>query len=433
MGPSRPSIFLPLFLSVVVCMSASLGSSSSDLVESELLKVPISEFANSVRSTIDVVQQVATLVSTFAEFANSVRLTIEVVPQVAALVSRFAEFANSVRLTIEVVQQVASLVSRFAEFAISVRLTIKVVQKVASLVSRFAGAFSDFRLSKAIADCLDLLDLSADKLTRTLSASQSPNGTYGITPSLFLKNLVAAAKGQGFIARDMTFENTARPQKHQAVAFRSDSDLSVLFRCAIRGYQDTLHAHSLRQFYRECQITGTVDFIFGDGTVVFQNYRILARLGLPDQKNTITAQGRKDPSESTGFSIQFSNISAEPDLLASLNSTYTYLGRPWKLYSRTVIMQSYMSNAIRQEGWLEWNGNFPLDTLFYGEFMNNGPGAGLGTRKYQSSRTMRCGIVYYTVAIVMGRLFSSRNLNHNYMQLHRCQIMIFVTYDKYHM
>ncbi|KAI8017315.1 Beta-galactosidase 15 [Camellia lanceoleosa] len=124
-------------------MSASLGSASSDLVES-------------VRSTIDVVQQVATLVSTFAEFANSVRLTIEVVPQVASLVSTFTEFANAVRLTIEVVQQVASLVSRFAQFAISVRLTIQVVQKVASLVSRFARAFSE-----AIADCLDLLDLSA--------------------------------------------------------------------------------------------------------------------------------------------------------------------------------------------------------------------------------------------------------------------------------
>ncbi|CAL5375667.1 unnamed protein product [Camellia sinensis] len=162
MGPSRPSIFLLLFLSVVVCMSGS--------------NFRVCKF--SVRSTIDVVQQVATLVSRFAEFANSVRSTIEVVQLVSSLVSRFAEFANSVRLTIEVVQQVASLVSRFAEFAISVRLTIEVVQQVASLVSRFAGAFSDFRLSKAIAVCLDLHDLSADKLTPTLSASQSPNGTY---------------------------------------------------------------------------------------------------------------------------------------------------------------------------------------------------------------------------------------------------------------
>ncbi|KAI3443497.1 hypothetical protein Pfo_000162 [Paulownia fortunei] len=189
-----------------------------------------------------------------------------------------------------------------------------------------------------------------------------------------------AVRGQGFIARDITFENTAGPEKHQAVAYRSDSDLSVLYRCAIRGYQDTLYAHSMRQFYRECKITGTIDFIFGDGTVVFQNCEILARKGLPNQKNTITAQGRKESIEDTGFSIQFCNISAEPDVLASLNSTPTYLGRPWKLYSRTVIMQSYISSAIRPEGWLEWNGNFALDTLFYGEYMNYGPGAGLGAR-----------------------------------------------------
>ncbi|KAL6519249.1 hypothetical protein OROGR_018569 [Orobanche gracilis] len=186
-----------------------------------------------------------------------------------------------------------------------------------------------------------------------------------------------AVKGQGFIARDITFENTAGPEKHQAVAFRSDSDLSVLFRCAITGYQDTLYAHSQRQFYRECQITGTVDFIFGDGTAVFQNCQILARKGLPDQKNTITAQGRKEPVENTGFSIQSCNILVEPEVS---NSTYTYLGRPWKLYSRTVIMQSYISDAIRPDGWLEWNGTYALDTLFYGEYLNYGPGANSKSR-----------------------------------------------------
>lgn len=43
-------------------------------------------------------------------------------------------------------------------------------------------------------------------------------------------------------------------------------------------------------------------------------------------------------------------------------------------------MQSYMSNAIRPEGWLEWNGNVYLDTLYYGEYINYGPGAGVGRR-----------------------------------------------------
>lgn len=189
-----------------------------------------------------------------------------------------------------------------------------------------------------------------------------------------------AVSGRGFLARDMTFENTAGPEKHQAVALRSDSDLSVFYRCSIKGYQDSLYTHTMRQFFRECKISGTVDFIFGDAAAVFQNCQILAKKGLPNQKNTITAQGRKDPDQPTGFSIQFCNISADSDLLPSVNSTYTYLGRPWKTYSRTVIMQSYMSNVIRPQGWLEWNGNISLDTLYYGEYMNYGPGAGLGSR-----------------------------------------------------
>lgn len=189
-----------------------------------------------------------------------------------------------------------------------------------------------------------------------------------------------AVSGRGFIARDITFENTAGPAKHQAVALRSDSDLAVFFRCEIRGYQDSLYTHTMRQFFRECTIRGTVDFIFGDATVVFQNCQILAKLGLPNQKNTITAQGRKDPNQPTGFSIQFCNFTADSDLIPFINSTQTYLGRPWKNFSRTVVMQSFISDAIRPEGWLEWNGSLYLDTLYYGEYMNNGPGAGLGQR-----------------------------------------------------
>ncbi|KAM1587541.1 hypothetical protein FF1_026701 [Malus domestica] len=83
----------------------------------------------------------------------------------------------------------------------------------------------------------------------------------------------------GFIARDITFENTAGPQKHQAVALRSDSDRSVFNRCQTRDYQDTLYAHTMRQFYRDCKISSTVDLIFGDATVVFKNCKILAKKG----------------------------------------------------------------------------------------------------------------------------------------------------------
>ncbi|CAN7099746.1 probable pectinesterase/pectinesterase inhibitor 32 [Brassica rapa] len=218
-----------------------------------------------------------------------------------------------------------------------------------------------------------------------------------------------AVSGRGFLARDITFQNTAGPEKHQAVAIRSDSDLGVFYRCAMRGYQDTLYAHTMRQFFRECIITGTVDFIFGDATAVFQDCQIKAKQGLPNQKNSITAQGRKDPNQPTGFMIQFCNITADTDLLPNLNTTATYLGRPWKLYSRTVFMQNYMSDVLKPEGWLEWNGNFALDTLYYAEYMNNGPGASIDLRVkwpgYHLLNTSADAINFTVAQFIQGNLW----------------------------
>ncbi|XP_061956023.1 probable pectinesterase/pectinesterase inhibitor 34 [Populus nigra] len=189
-----------------------------------------------------------------------------------------------------------------------------------------------------------------------------------------------AATGAGFIARDMTFENWAGPAKHQAVALRVGADHAVVYRCSIIGYQDTLYVHSNRQFYRECDIYGTVDFIFGNAAVVLQNCSIYARKPMASQKNTITAQNRKDPNQNTGISIHACRILAASDLAPSKATFPTYLGRPWKLYSRTVYMLSFMGDHIHPRGWLEWDASFALNTLYYGEYMNYGPGAAVGQR-----------------------------------------------------
>lgn len=198
--------------------------------------------------------------------------------------------------------------------------------------------------------------------------------------STTFKSATFAVSGTGFIATDMTFENTAGPQKHQAVALRVGADRSIVYRCSIKGYQDTLYVYSLRQFYREVDIYGTVDFIFGNAAVVIQNSNILARRPMRQQKNTITAQGRTDPNQNTGISIHNCRVSAAPDLQAVKGSIKTYLGRPWKQYSRTVFMQSILDDLIEPAGWFEWQGNFALRTLYYGEYMNIGAGAGTSRR-----------------------------------------------------
>ena len=186
--------------------------------------------------------------------------------------------------------------------------------------------------------------------------------------------------GDGFIAQGITFRNTAGPQNHQAVALRVGSDLSAFYQCGFEGYQDTLYALSQRQFYRECNIYGTVDFIFGNAASIFQNCNMIVRKPLPSQKNTVTAQGRTDPNQNTGIVIQNSKITASSDLEAVIGSYPSYLGRPWKQYSRTVVMESFLDKLINPAGWLAWDGNFALNTLYYGEYKNSGPGSSTSER-----------------------------------------------------
>lgn len=187
----------------------------------------------------------------------------------------------------------------------------------------------------------------------------------------------AAVAGKGFIGKDMGFINTAGPAKHQAVAFRSGSDLSVMSGCSFDGYQDTLYAHSNRQFYRDCDITGTIDFMFGNAAVVFQNCNIRPRQPLPNQFNTITAQGKKDINQNSGISIQKCTFSAYNDSLTAP----TYLGRPWKEFSTTVIMQSDIGAFLQPVGWKEWvSGQDPPSSIFYGEYQNTGPGSSVDKR-----------------------------------------------------
>ncbi|XP_027353250.1 pectinesterase-like [Abrus precatorius] len=194
------------------------------------------------------------------------------------------------------------------------------------------------------------------------------------------QSATVAVVGDGFIAKGITFENYAGPSKHQAVALRSGADFSAFYKCSFVGYQDTLYVHSLRQFFRDCDIYGTIDFIFGNAAVVLQNCNLYARKPLENQKNLFTAQGREDPNQNTGISILNCKVASSADLTPVKTSFKNYLGRPWKRYSRTVYLNSYMEDLIDPAGWLEWNGTFALDTLYYAEYNNRGPGSNTSGR-----------------------------------------------------
>ncbi|XP_056853960.1 pectinesterase 1-like [Raphanus sativus] len=204
----------------------------------------------------------------------------------------------------------------------------------------------------------------------------SGSKNFGVMGIKTLHTATLGVLGKGFMMKDMGIINTAGPEKSQAVAFLSESDQSVYYQCSFEGYQDTLYPHTMRQLYRDCDVTGTVDFIFGNAAVVFQGCNIRPRQPLPKQYNTITAQGRKGEDQHSGTVIQGCTITPNGNVTAA-----TYLGRPWKQYSTTVFMQSEIGSLVGPAGWMRWDaGVDPPSTILYGEYENWGPGAGVSER-----------------------------------------------------
>ncbi|XP_061361716.1 putative pectinesterase/pectinesterase inhibitor 45 [Gastrolobium bilobum] len=195
--------------------------------------------------------------------------------------------------------------------------------------------------------------------------------------------------GDGFVGLAMGFRNTAGPEGHQAVAARVQADRAVFSNCRFEGYQDTLYAQTHRQFYRSCIISGTIDFIFGDAASVFQNCIMVVRKPLDNQQNMVTAQGRMDKQQATGIVLQKCTIKADDSLVPVKDKIRSYLGRPWKEYSRTIVMESEIGDLIHPDGWTAWAGDFALNTLYYAEYNNTGPGASTTARvKWQGYKVI---------------------------------------------
>ncbi|XP_073288357.1 pectinesterase-like [Primulina huaijiensis] len=184
----------------------------------------------------------------------------------------------------------------------------------------------------------------------------------------------------GFVAKEVTFENTAGVNMNQSVAVTIEGLYSAFYRCRFLGYQDTLYVWHGIQFFRECDIYGTVDFIFGKSRALFQNCNVYARRPRQGQSNTITAQGRESENFFSGIVMQNCTIAAAPDLLPRFN-VRSYLGRPLHNYSTTVIMQSFLDKLIDPRGWLEWVGQgHGVEKVYYAEYDNRGPGANTNSR-----------------------------------------------------
>ncbi|CAM0877891.1 unnamed protein product [Alopecurus aequalis] len=186
---------------------------------------------------------------------------------------------------------------------------------------------------------------------------------------------VLDVQGDYFTARELTVINGAGVDAGPAVAVRSASHRSVFHRCEFDGFQDTLLAESKTQFYKQCHIHGTIDFIWGDATAVFQDCLIFVRKPPLGQHNVVTAQGRDAPERDTGFSFQNCTLTTRDNL----TGVETYLGRPWRNHSHVMFMESFLDTILDPKGWVTWKKEDvaapATRSVKYLEYGNRGPGA----------------------------------------------------------
>ncbi|EEF36656.1 pectinesterase [Ricinus communis] len=186
------------------------------------------------------------------------------------------------------------------------------------------------------------------------------------------RTATVAVLGDGFVCKSMTIQNSATSDK-ETVALRVQADKAAIFKCKIEGSERSLYALAHRQFYRECIITGMKDIIYGDSTIIIQKSSIIVRKsGIPRKFKLVTAQGRTERTETTGFVLHDCTIVQEEE---ESGKTPTYLGRPGGRYARTIILQSYIGNGIDPEGWIIGFSSREKEIMFFAEFENHGPGA----------------------------------------------------------
>lgn len=170
-------------------------------------------------------------------------------------------------------------------------------------------------------------------------------------------------EGDDFSASNLTIKNTSG-DNGQAIALSVVANRTQVSNCIILGNQDTLYlsGKEAKQYFKDCYIEGTTDFIFGEATALFENCEIHSI-----KSSYITAA-------STPEGVQFGFVFKNCKLTANPDATAVYLGRPWRIYAKTVFINCDMGKQIKPEGWQNWSKPDAEKNSFYAEYNCKGEG-----------------------------------------------------------
>jgi pectinesterase len=198
-------------------------------------------------------------------------------------------------------------------------------------------------------------------------------------------------EGDDFFAKNLTIKNTSGPVG-QAVALGVNANRVQFSNCAFLGNQDTLYTsgEGNKNYFKDCYIEGTTDFIFGDATALFENCQIHSK---SDSYAT---------AASTQKGIAYGYVFKNCKLTADEKVTKAYLGRPWRPFAKTVYLNCEIGKHILPEGWDNWSKPEAETGSFYGEYKCTGEGYQPKNRVSWSHQLKDSEAKKYTIENILG-------------------------------
>lgn len=224
------------------------------------------------------------------------------------------------------------------------------------------------------------------------SGKANPGGkdAFGKDKFTTYTSYTVLVQGNDFVADNLTIENTAG-RVGQAVALHVEGDRCIIKNCNLLGNQDTLYAatENSRQYYTDCFIQGTTDFIFGEATAVFN------RCVIKNLTNSYITAPSTTPHQ------QFGYVFFDCKLIADSSAKKVYLGRPWRPYARSVYIHTEMGAQIIPIGWDNWRNPDNEKTAFFAEYESTGPGANTKDRAAWSHQLTSKELKAYTITNIL--------------------------------
>ncbi len=197
-------------------------------------------------------------------------------------------------------------------------------------------------------------------------------------------------EGDDFAASNLTIKNTSG-ENGQAIALSVVANRAKISNCNLLGNQDTLYlsGKEAKQYFKDCYIEGTTDFIFGGATALFENCTIHSI-----KSSYITAASTP---QGTPFGFVFKNCK----LTANPEAKDVYLGRPWRIYAKTVFIDCEMGKQIKPEGWENWSKSEAEKNAFYAEYNCSGAGFQPSKRVKWSHQLSKKEVATYSIENIL--------------------------------